>query len=402
MNHTQWIRREAARWAEEGLITPEQRERLILRYPESKTGSPLLLFFAIIGCVLIGAGVVLVFATNWWQIPVPVKLILAFCPLLAAQAACLYTLLKRSSSAPFREGAAVLLSLSFFAAVALIGQVFHTPSSLESYVLVCILFSLPGVYFFRSKAAMTIYAAGAVFVVWSWPAWVAAVLVLAALPFFLWEAAGHTQRSTLNYLLVLLSALVSASMIQIMDKALGVEMALACGLALFLLDALVRKKTGPDFFSSAKLLGILCVTGTLLTAGLDFSHRENMTWVGFAFVAGLTAAYGAARYRKPWRLMAGDLFAAAAVILTLSAPAMGVAANLLAAAIGVFYIVEGSRTLTLSKLNFGMVLVVLLIAIRFFDSSLDLLGRGIVFILLGGAFLALNLYISRKRKEERQ
>ena len=67
-------------------------------------------------------------------------------------------------------------------------------------------------------------------------------------------------------------------------------------------------------------------------------------------------------------------------------------------ALGIFYIVQGSRALALNKLNFGMGLVVLLIGIRFFDSNLDLLGRGIVFILLGGALLGINVHISRKRR----
>lgn len=134
MNNTEWIRKESNQWVADGIITPEQNELIQMRYPANKAGSPLLLLFAVVGSLLIGAGMILIFATNWWKIPVAVKIIIAFIPLLAAQGVCVYTLVKKPHSVSFREGAVVFLSLSFFAALALIGQVFHTPSNLDSYI----------------------------------------------------------------------------------------------------------------------------------------------------------------------------------------------------------------------------------------------------------------------------
>lgn len=395
----EWIRKESDRWVEDGIITPEQRERIQMRYPVSKTGSPLLVFFAVIGSLLIGAGIILVFATNWWKLPVVVKIILAFLPLLASQGACLYIFFRKKHSASFREGGTVFLSLSFFAALALIGQVFHTPSDLESYILVCILFTLPGVYLFRAKAALAIYIAGAIFVGWSWPVWISLILTTLILPFFYKELMGTAHKGVLNYLLFLLNLMVLNTIIVAIHEGVEIlEIALICGLAILLLDALFRKIGLVYFFTVAKLLSILCITVTMLFAAFDFSYREDTSKMGFVFIAILVMAYIAIRYTTFSGLASTDLFAVSAVILTLSAPAAGVVANLLLIALGAYYIIRGSRTLTLSDLNFGMALIILMIAIRFFDSSLDLLGRGLVFILLGAAFLGINLYISRKRK----
>ena len=399
MNNREWVRIESERWVEDGIVTPEQRELIQMRYPVNKTGSPLLLFFAIIGSLLIGAGIILVFATNWWRLPVAVKIILAFIPLLAAQGVCIYTFMKRFHSISFREGSGVFLSLSFFAVLALIGQVFHTQSELESYILICILFTLPGVYLFHAKAAMAIYIVGAIFVGWSWPVWVTILLTALILPFFYLELVRASHKGVPNYLLFLLSIMVSNTIIV---AALGeleiLEIALICGLAILLLDALFRKIGSVYFFTTAKFLSILCITVTILLAAFDLSYSDNISVMGFVFVVVIAGAYIALRYTTFSGLASTDLFAASAMILVLSAQMAGVVANLLIMAMGTYYIVRGSRTLTLSNLNFGMALIISIIVIRFFDSSLDLLGRGIVFILLGSAFLGINLYISRKRK----
>jgi len=401
LNNTEWVRKESAQWVEDGIITPEQRELIQIRYSANKASSPLFLFFAVIGSLLIGAGIILVFATNWWKLPVAVKLMIAFLPLLAAQGVCMYTLMKKFRSISYREGAVVFLSLSFFAALALIGQVFHTPSELESYILVCILFTLPGVYLFRAKAAMAIYIAGAIYVGWFWPVWVSLILTVLILPFFYMELVGDSHKGVLNYLLFLLTFMVSNTIIVAVHEELEtLEIALICGLSILLLDALFRKIGSVYFFTVAKLLSILCITVTMLFAAFDFSYREDISVIGFVSIAIIAAAYIALRFTMFWGLASTDLFAASAIILMLSAPiAAGAAANLLIMALGAYYVVRGSRTLTLSNLNFGMALIISIIGIRFFDSSLDLLGRGIVFILLGAAFLGINLYISRKRKE---
>lgn len=98
LNNTEWIRKESNIWVEDGIITPEQRELIQIRYPSNKAGSQLFLFFAVIGSLLIGAGIILVFDTNWWKLPVAVKIIIAFLPLLTAQSICIYTLMKKFHS----------------------------------------------------------------------------------------------------------------------------------------------------------------------------------------------------------------------------------------------------------------------------------------------------------------
>lgn len=72
--------------------------------------------------------------------------------------------------------------------------------------------------------------------------------------------------------------------------------------------------------------------------------------------------------------------------------------NLIMLSVGVGFIVFGVRSTALPQINIGMAAICALIVMRFFDSDMDLLWRGVVFLLLGTAFLLVNLKILRARK----
>lgn len=395
------LKTEAEKWVVDGIISQEQCEQIQMRYPDSKESNPLLILFAIIGSLLIGAGIILVFATNWWSLPIALRVTLAFLPLLLAQGVCLYTLKYKSSSAPFREGSAVFLCLTFFAALALVSQIFHISGSMDSYLLVCIIFSLPAAYLLRSRGAIAIYSIGSLFVIGSYHTWVAVLLLAVSLPFFYLETTKAVHRKGVNFLLLLLSLMSTGTLlVSGLTEQMDIpEIALNCALVLLVIDALFRRVGRTYFFTSAKLLAIVCTTVTLLILQLDMSYTYDISIEGIVLAAVFAVLYLVLRRGVTMPLTASDLFFGSAVLLMVTAPFAGFAACLVALGLGVFYIVQGSQALVLSNINFGMTIVMLLIITRFFDSDMGLLARGIASIMLGIAFLGVNLYISRKRKE---
>ena len=76
--------------------------------------------------------------------------------------------------------------------------------------------------------------------------------------------------------------------------------------------------------------------------------------------------------------------------------------NIILLSIGVGFIIYGVKKTAISHINTGMAAVCALIVIRFFDSDLDFLWRGIVFLLLGAGFLFVNLKILRVKKQTKQ
>ena len=95
-----------------GIITPEI-DRKIREYYEAKhpdkSGNRMLLTFGILGALLVGLGAILIIAHNWDQLSRPVKLAIAFFPLLASQGFCAYTLFIRKRPDHLVEVAAALL-----------------------------------------------------------------------------------------------------------------------------------------------------------------------------------------------------------------------------------------------------------------------------------------------------
>ena len=67
-------------------------------------------------------------------------------------------------------------------------------------------------------------------------------------------------------------------------------------------------------------------------------------------------------------------------------------------AVGVYYIWVGAKRAELLSVNMGMASVCILIVLRFFDSELPIWARGVVFLLLGLGFLAVNRWLIQQKK----
>ncbi|MEL6924514.1 MAG: DUF2157 domain-containing protein, partial [Bacteroidota bacterium] len=65
----------------------------------------------------------------------------------------------------------------------------------------------------------------------------------------------------------------------------------------------------------------------------------------------------------------------------------------------IYYIREGIQLRKLSLINVGMLFLTAMIVARFFDADLNLIWKGIVFILLGVGFLSVNVIMSRRLKK---
>ena len=71
--------------------------------------------------------------------------------------------------------------------------------------------------------------------------------------------------------------------------------------------------------------------------------------------------------------------------------------NLYALAVGLLLMVDGFRYLTGGDVNAGLLTIGALTVLRFFDSEQNMVVRGVVFVLLGVAFLIVNVGLARKK-----
>jgi hypothetical protein len=72
--------------------------------------------------------------------------------------------------------------------------------------------------------------------------------------------------------------------------------------------------------------------------------------------------------------------------------------NLLLFGLSLVAIWKGIQTDSLARLNLGILIMVILISCRFFDTELSFVLRGIIFVLIGGGFFYANYWLIKKRK----
>ena len=413
MNKEKWLLKEIGLWEQETLINAETADMLKGRYAPKKNISLLIALFSIIGSLLIGAGVILILARNWYFLPLFLRVALAFLPLLVSQGLAVYVVKRKYDSPAWRESAAILVMASVFAAVAIVGQVFHLPSDYAVYVLTCGLLSLPMIYILSAAAPLIVYY-------WAIMSWavleqvaggeiILIVLFAAVAAFVFINKKQESARLSYMIWLTLAAGFAAVLILGIMlDSSL-----LLIVLCYFALLFSVAGLPGP-FETPFKAVGLI---GCLITASV--LTYERMWWyVGYVGAGGSLLAGGliaaalffAVKSFKSDRLKFS--FSAALIFLCVLRfiwVAAGldfrpydfifmILANLILLSVGAGFIVHGVKHTSLFTTNIGMITVCALVVMRFFDSGMDFLWRGIVFLALGAAFLTVNLKILRGKK----
>jgi len=162
------FRDEIESWVKEGIINSDQSQKLSQKYelpqvgeapPFYKDSSFVLKAVAI----LIGvAGLMLVIAQNWDDLPIVVRMLTGLLPLFAAY---IWGFLKlRQNDEQTAELAFLLSSLLFGVNIMLQAQIFHISSYFPNGVLWWILGTMPLMIYFRSKIIAIIYQG--LFILW--------------------------------------------------------------------------------------------------------------------------------------------------------------------------------------------------------------------------------------------
>src|SRR6185369_15508307 len=105
-----WLLAELPELVTSGVLSRETADALRQHYSSQPPGEPRRIGFilsAILGSLLIGAGVILLVAHNWDFLSRPVRCAIAFTPLVLSQALAIFVLLRRNGSAPWSESAAI-------------------------------------------------------------------------------------------------------------------------------------------------------------------------------------------------------------------------------------------------------------------------------------------------------
>ena len=380
------------------------------------------LFFAVLGAMLIGGGLILLLAHNWSELSRPVRTVIAFVPLLVMQGLTVFGLLKGRKSLAWREslGAGVMLAVAV--ALALVGQTYHVPYDLGPFLLRWMILTLPIVYVLNATLPAMVYLVG----VTSWTfsdlssqpqAWIAWGLLLLAAPFLVAQLGkpARARAQLLGWVLALTLPFVTGATFFPWGGNLWAALA-ALVFGWMWLEGEESRGGRSWLRSPLSIVGASGVVGLALVLSFGegmapfgdllviFQTMDSDQWLLLLVAAGALVRWGwlleAARRRGNLaRLVLGSFLIVVLVLMTglgsrewLS----GLTANAYLVAVGLLAMRQGFVRGSSGWANAGLGVLALLMLVRFFDSELPLVARGLAFVAVGVGFLVANRALNRR------
>ncbi len=420
MKELKWLYQQLPELVEKEVISAEIANRLKAHYGElpansSSTQSLTFIILGILGTVLIGAGIITVFAHNWDSFGRLARTILSFIPLLIAQGIYLYTYFKKSDSIAWVEASSAFLMLMIGTCIALIHQTYHLGfDDINSFLLTCLVLSIPLMYLMNASLVTVLYLIG----ISSWLSssnhfidvdygnlYIYSGLLAVALPhyFINFSFKETTTRSILlGWGLILpLTFSVFSSFVD------GGVVYLVMIPLFYLIGKYVYQHPSNPIYRPFQTMVLWCVFWLAYTLGFEtwdnlIKFPEDILIQVFWIYIPVIALF----YLLIRRIQAQEYVN----YFTLALPLIVVAgvlsndsiASFLSSAylflFGLYYLYNGLQAYKIGILNIGMLFICAVVITRFFDADVSLLLKGLVFIALGGGFLFANYWIFKNRK----
>ncbi len=429
--HNRWLTGEIERWVADGVITPDQGANLRARYPlpaQAPAGFSwgLIVFFAL-GAIVVGLGVILLFAYNWSAIPKVGKLAIVFGAITAAHGAGAYFRLKHDWRMMLGEGLLVLGTMLFGSGIWLVAQIYNIDEHFPTGFLV--------------------WGLGALALAWALPSIPQAIVATAALTIWGSVEVGEFNNPSDLVMLVLLAALgglvwrlrsallaavtLAGAYVQLVAHAAhwggagaGFAAAMAVSVGLIALAELGRAELPARMLRVLRFFGLLgfVVCAYLLSfSGLaddllrpSRTHDLGVMAAAYRWTLSILAlgAWTAVLLRpsseprhfgriEGWFYPLALVCVAGAVLLDVHRDAGLIAAvfNLILLCVSALWIVDGCRAGRLRPVVLGSVILGLLVFARYFDLFDSLAARGLAFLLFGGALFAEGFFYRKMRLE---
>ncbi|WP_010243997.1 DUF2157 domain-containing protein [Acetivibrio cellulolyticus] len=434
IKNIKWLYSELPKLAAGGAIPEESIQKIKTYYgePEEANWLKILLgIFGTLGAILIGSGIILLFARNWDELNITARTILSLAPLIIAQILCGWVLLKKKNSFVWAESSTAFLTLAVGAGISLISQTYNISGDIANFIITWMLLILPLIYIFDAVTPAGFYLTGITF----WAGFSQAeggnaalywLLFAALVPFLIKKLKAKTLSNRSVILLWMMSIDLCIALGIVLEKVLpGLWIVIYSSYftVLLLVDMLSERE--PEFLWQ-KPLSVVGTLGTIVMSfiftfkffwediGWDYYRHEN-EFNGFAGIidyilvflllaSALFLFYKNAR-RKDFistlystsPLLAAICYIIGSISDLNTLPAL--LYNIFVFVLGVGTIIYGINKQKLGPTNGGMLVITLLIIMRFFDSDLGFLERGISFILVGTGFIVSNIVLLKKRKE---
>lgn len=424
--YTKWLYKEIDLWVNDGVIDTGQRDVIKARYLQEHGVNWSRLIFSSLGAILIGLGVILLFAYNWEALHKFVKLGIVFVALLTAHGLGLWLRRPGSRHAIAGEGMHVLGTVLFGAGIWLIAQIYHIdehyPNAFLAWSIGALSFAwaLPSIaHGFIAAFLLLLWGGFEVFDFRTVNHFAPSLILFGILP-LAWQ-----QRSRVLTAMVLVTFLFSLTfMTTRLDDDMIVPLVMFWSTAFIALSMII--KTGKTFQASSPVFqfwGYAFYTFLLYLLSFpefvrnidNIKFDETVVLLYYLISCAVAvfswcfATWAFIKSKHDFRELI--TFSHMSVPLTLlivifasleigfQGWAGAVVFNLLFLFHSIIFIVHGSKTVNVKLVTTGCLMFSLLAISRYVDLFDSLIARSLVFFIVGAGVFAAGNFYSRKKKQ---
>ena len=405
----------------EGVITPETALDIsnYYQFKNKSSSSRLTVIYSVFGSILIGLGLILLFAHNWDEMSKIAKTIVAIAPLAITQILGGYFMYKKPDNLAVREGIGSLLFICIGLSISMVSQIYNIVGSLDSFMQIWLLLTLPLLLIFRSSMiAFLATIISTSYAILDGDALSIVIYIVTTGLILTHFSILNKKKPNSNYINLASWIIPSALSIGLYAfEQSNDELLFLSYFWLFTLFIWVGNskswKDKSNFRNGLKLIGSLGIlvmlimisfhemADTLITYKMDFGQEwVSIVLISISLLLLIILKKGLFGALKKDQLCMAFIPITFVFFFSQSEIISAIIVNALILIIGIQKVFLGLKNNRLSQLNIGLIIISILMSCRFFDYHMDLLLRGIVFLALGLGFLLSNLKIIKTRKNE--
>ncbi|MBC3757873.1 DUF2157 domain-containing protein [Hyunsoonleella sp. SJ7] len=410
------------------VISQESALKIEAYYQSKKVDAPNRLFtvFGVLGALLVGLGIILILAHNWDNFSRGTKTFLAFLPLIIGQVAVGISILKKKSKV-WKETSGTFLFFAVGASMSLISQIYNIPGDFSSFLLIWMFLCAPLIYLLKSNALailhivfMTYYAVdyGYSYMSYGKTPWYYVLLLVSVLPHYYLLIKRHLHAnitSIFNWLFPLSVTIVLGTFTDDIDEFGFLMYVILFGLfynigKLPLFHQQKLRRNGYLIMGSLGTVFMLIMTSFdwlwVDISKTTFPMDSQGLYVSLVLLILTIGVLGYAVLKKGTTKFSLTHFSFAIFTLIFFSGFENeyipqTLVNLLILGIALATIKRGADTFHFGVLNYGLLIIAILIVCRFFDTEMSFVLRGILFLGFGLGFFLTNYVMLKRQKEQK-
>ncbi len=391
----------------------------------------LIVVFSVLGALLVGIGLILIFVTFWQKMPLFFKGFLSFLPLIAGQASGLFVLIKKRDKISWCEGSAVLWTAGIAATLTMLHNIFALNLYWYNTVFIAGVLILPVIFLLKAVSPIIIYYGciltggyvslidGKLYILILFTA----ILICVGLfySYFLLKKEKKSHRSIYSNWISILALFVFMTLTAfILEEAfiLCVLTLGTFGIGLLLLsfkdnDISMPYKLPGLIFTSLMLTLCSAVSAEAIGETYDFyTHTEYYIFSAICIIALVLCLLFVRKTEKDKFMLSYIAVGTFALMVFLisayispeySLNSDAATVNFLKAvafAANILLMISGSRERKLIPINIGFISVAVISILVVYQSGLSLMGAGVLLLAFGVALLIINFRISKLNQKK--